>query len=265
MVSFKSPIIDLLNSSQMKLSSLHNYLRLLLIFCFFTLSTIGYAQNFTFTSGSGNLTVDVLIVNECDGSGDGSVQFTVTSSLGSEDATLQSFVNSPDFTEVATNVPLPFNTPVTILGSAPFDGLSADDYDFLILSPTSGGISNTATVENLGVINITKVTETNNSSCVAVDGQVEASITDGSLGHSGGVGSFEYTWSSDNGLAGLPLGPVTWDGTGTLDLATLLATAGLPGGTYTFDVTDNFSTCIANTMTPLYNDLLQQIRDDFHA
>jgi gliding motility-associated-like protein len=214
-----------------------------LFFLTFNLINSGYAQNYTFISPSTNLTVDVLVVNECNGSADGSVQFTVVSSLTSEDANLAIFNNS-GFTEFVVGVPLPFGVPVVVSLSPP--GLNTDTYSFSITSATSGGISDNVAVENMGIIAFTKVTETDNSSCITPNGQVEASITGGSLDHSGGIASFEYTWTSNNGLVGLPLGPVTWDGTGTLDLATLLAATGLPGGTYTLDITDNFSTCIGS-------------------
>jgi hypothetical protein len=35
----------------------------------------------------------------------------------------------------------------------------------------------------------------------------------------------------------------TWDGTTPLDLAALLGIAGLPGGTYTLNIEDNYSVC----------------------
>ena len=81
-----------------------------------------------------------------------------------------------------------------------------------------------------------------------------ASISGGSLALVGGAppqaeqtspeSSFTYTWSADNGLPQLTPPLVgTWSGTTPLDLAALLGVPGLPGGTYTLVVEDDYSRC----------------------
>ncbi|HYG18385.1 MAG TPA: hypothetical protein VD816_05620, partial [Ohtaekwangia sp.] len=82
---------------------------------------------------------------------------------------------------------------------------------------------------------------TNNTSCFTPTGQIQSSIAGGSQALPGG-GSYSYTWTADNGLAGLPLSATT-DGTTPLNLAALLGLPGLPGGSYTLFVKDNYSVC----------------------
>ncbi|HEY3405221.1 MAG TPA: hypothetical protein VGK59_17675, partial [Ohtaekwangia sp.] len=84
-----------------------------------------------------------------------------------------------------------------------------------------------------------------NSSCsFPTTGQIQSSISGGSKTLAGG-GSYTYTWSADNSLAGLPLTGVT-DGNTPLNLSALLGVSGLPGGNYTLVVEDNYSQCSAS-------------------
>ncbi|MFM7854751.1 MAG: hypothetical protein ACKO96_23205, partial [Flammeovirgaceae bacterium] len=90
-------------------------------------------------------------------------------------------------------------------------------------------------------LSVNEVSAVNNTRCDTPDGQIVASISGGSQVLAGG-GSYTYTWISSNGLSGLPLTNVT-DGLSNLDLASLLSISGLPGGTYTLTVQDNYSSC----------------------
>ncbi len=98
------------------------------------------------------------------------------------------------------------------------------------------------TLTDLSSVSLTQDILTDNTVCTnPTNGQVQSSITGGSQALPGG-GSYNYTWTSTNSLPGLPLSGTT-DGTTPLNLATLLGVPGLPGGTYTLTVADNYSIC----------------------
>ncbi len=199
--------------------------------------TINYSLN--------GIDVDVTGSHPCDGLENGFLRFDVNAASGGS-------VGIQIFGPRNLFVPQNVNVGDFFIFS-PGSGLPAGTYELLIFDDTDG--INTSVdpaydpfvLENFGVIVITKDAESNNLSCVTPNGQVTASVTGGSLDINGGAGpgSFEYTWSSNNGLAGLPIGPTAWDGSGSLDLATLLGLVGLPGGTYTLAIEDNLSICNA--------------------
>ncbi|MEQ9167145.1 MAG: hypothetical protein RLO12_12885, partial [Fulvivirga sp.] len=154
---------------------------------FFTICSVRTQAQYTEPSNASGLTVGITVVNECENSNNGYITFEVLTSVGSEDATLFGFFDK-DFNPIAAGVPLPFGMPVSI--SFPPGSLTqeASPYQFIIQSTSSGGLGGFRSFVELTQVSITKVTETDNTTCNAPDGQVEASISDGSLGL--GTGSF---------------------------------------------------------------------------
>ncbi|MFM7328863.1 MAG: beta strand repeat-containing protein, partial [Bacteroidota bacterium] len=121
---------------------------------------------------------------------------------------------------------------------------------------TTADFVNTLTAEFNGVtlsaltpITLGTANLVNNSSCTTPNGQVAANLSGGSAALlPAGSGSFNYTWTGPSGVSGLPA-TGTWKGDTNLDLATVISSTGLPGGTYTLQVQDNLSTC---TQTKAY-------------
>ncbi len=218
---------------------------------FFAIFTIFFvfnlrAQEFTFTNGS--LVVEAVAVNGCNGSDDGEITFTVTTSVGSEDAELDLF--NAGFSEFDFNVTLPFGVPVVVDGSVAPAGLPADTYSLLITSDNSGGISRSIDIFDLSDPVITTNTPptdlvNDDPTCAVLDAQINVTLSDGSIpvaatADSPDGGYVDWTITTDNGL-----GPVSGDtraGT-TVDFATELSVTALPGGTYTITITDQFSNC----------------------
>ena len=227
----------------MRIKHILSFLLISSFYFVFTETVVGQATNFT----DGDLSVDVFVSNPCDGVDNGEITFTIVAVNGGT-ATITITGPDADHSSGATDVTRGDSFTFNAAGR----GLIAGSYDFNIVDPAMPGdvINGSIVLENLTAISIIKITERGNNSCTApLTGQVEASITGGSLGLNAGAGagpgSFSYTWTSDNGLAVLPLGPILWDGVGILDLATLLAIPGLPEGTYTILVEDRNSMCSA--------------------
>ncbi len=201
------------------------------------------AQTFNYTSGT--LNVDVILSHPCNGStSNGTITYKVNSANGGSAILL------------AIGGPNGFVTPVQpiLVGSSfTYTPVSpqAGDYDFIINDVLNNFNINTfpagpplpVTLINLPNILVNEVSRIDNSSCVAPNGQVIGSVSGGSQTPALAVpGSFTYTWTSGNGLAGLPL-TGTFDGTSNLNLATQLSLGGLPGGTYSLNIKDNYSSC----------------------
>ena len=209
------------------------------------------AQTFSYTSGS--LSVDVFVSHPCNGMTDnGFLRFDILSVDAGAGATgaVILLVDGPNEIFFPSGE-VPVGSSFTYTPPGP----QAGDYDFVIrdnrpsgspdvINTPPGGPPFGVTLNNLPTIVLNQVTLTNNANCVTPNGQVEVSLTGGSRtpALAPTPGSFDYTWSSDNGLAGLPLNG-TYNGTGSLDLAALLSRPGLPAGTYTLLVDDAYSTC----------------------
>ena len=202
------------------------------------------AQTITYNSNS--LQIEVTVINPCDVSAsNGSISIKLISSAsGSAVVAVLSRTGTtilPNFNLSTSGVDT-----YTYVPSAPQN----DNYDFIVTDPsTPSDVVNTflanvngLTISALNVITIGTGTKTNNSNCVTPNGQLAATVTGGSAG---ATGSFTYTWTADNALAGLPL-TGTWNGVGSLNLATLLSTSGLPKGTYSLLLEDDLSNCSAS-------------------
>ncbi|MCA6387440.1 MAG: hypothetical protein IM604_06075, partial [Cytophagales bacterium] len=202
------------------------------------------AQTTTYIQGS--LRVNVFVSNPCNGSSNGFIRFSVLQTSDGQPGILQLILpatgGNPNFfgpQSISVGSSFVFNVPLT---------LPADSYDFVIRDTPNVDIINTfgppppVTLTSLPNLVINQNTLTNNSSCASPDGQVVGSISGGSQALPGG-GSYTYTWTSSNGLAGLPLTNNNFNGLSNLNLATLLSVSGLPGGTYTLNVSDNYSSC----------------------
>ncbi|HEX5171392.1 MAG TPA: gliding motility-associated C-terminal domain-containing protein [Cyclobacteriaceae bacterium] len=205
-------------------------------------STEVLSQAFSYSSGA--LSVDVFVLNPCSGN-NGAIRFTINSTEGGADASIAVFgpVNLFPTQSVAPGNSYTFNPGMT---------LPAGSYGWVLGDGTNtvGSIVDPVLYPAFQLTSITSPTvnkdlEVNNSSCTTPDGQVQASITGGSQSLPGG-GSYTYTWTSTNGLAGLPLVGTT-DGTTPLNLATLLGLSGLRGGDYTINLSDNYSRCSTST------------------
>ncbi|MEP2772708.1 MAG: hypothetical protein ABJH05_11195, partial [Fulvivirga sp.] len=232
------------------------YLKLLIfaIVLSFGYSPIAFSQTTNFSSGA--LSVDVTVSNECDvpGAANGFITFTVVGS-GTGDANLNVIVG-PVSKFTPTNIP--------VGGSYTFNlddggsGLPDGNYRFYIEDGSSTDIIDQLApgagvfVEELEPITITSTgTTTDNTSCGTPNGQIEVLIENGSLKDIAPNGSISYTWTSDNGLAGLPL--TINNATGSPDFTANLLTdlqnngfpglTGLPGGQYSITVDDDFSVC----------------------
>ena len=124
-------------------------------------------------------------------------------------------------------------------------------YEFIVRDPfNDAAVVNTFTAEFDGVrmtpLTAPTLQQTNlsdNTSCDVPSGQLSVEVLGGSRSPALGVpGSFSYEWTSNAQVTGLPLGG-TFDGSTPLDLADLLGADGLPGGTYTLEVEDLYSSC----------------------
>jgi gliding motility-associated-like protein len=207
----------------------------LLLICF---SWIAKAQSYHLTQGTLDVTLNAY--NPCGGSDNGYLEFIVNSTDGTSAVLI--------ITPISGGV-----VPVQILSAGqsyiwnPSHTLAAGSFNYIIQDGSSSintFTSNTPVViSNISSPTLTKVTETNNTSCVTPNGQVVASISGGSMALPAG-GSYTYTWTSDNAMAGLPTNVVT-NGTTPLDLAAEMGIGGLRAGTYTLHVQDNYSQCDA--------------------
>ncbi|HEY5750508.1 MAG TPA: hypothetical protein VIU12_30810, partial [Chryseolinea sp.] len=206
----------------------------------FGLVTASWAQAISYTFGT--LSVDITISNSCSTppTGNGSITFKINSTEGGVNASLA--ILGPVNLFPAQNIPaggtFVFNPP---------KNLPPGTYRWILGDGTNtiGSLADPGTYPDLVVrdfstapLGITKDIEANNTSCVAQNGQVQATITGGSKNF--GFGSYTYSWSSSNGT---PTASGTTAGAAPLNLATLLGLGGLRGGTYTLLVQDRFSSC----------------------
>jgi large repetitive protein len=198
----------------------------------------------------GGLQVNVFTSNPCNGSSNGFVRFTVTNTSDGLPATLQLIIGPVSyFSPTAIPVGGNFTFNSSTFPSNPPASLSSGSYDFILRDNAGVDVINTfssgihVVLTALPAIAINEVTRTSNSNCASPDGVVIASVTGGSKTPAlTAPGSFTFTWTSSNGLAGLPL-IGTFDGTSNLNLATQLSLGGLPGGTYSINIQDNYSSC----------------------
>lgn len=223
-----------------------------LIFCISLIALfhlVGKAQTVTYTNS--NLSVDIEASHPCDGVLDnGFLEFTIASS----DNNVNVLVFGPGFTgpESFTNVSVGSVLRVDNTAAVVTNGGTSGTYNFIVTDLINPAVSISTladpvsfppiTLVDLATITITDDVLTDNTDCNNPDGQLEVSISGGSQALPGG-GSYDFTWSSiDSGAPGLPFSG-TFDGTSSLDLVAQLGLGGLPGGTYTLTVTDNFSVC----------------------
>ena len=199
------------------------------------------AQTFNYTSGT--LNVDVILLNPCSGStSNGSITFKVNSANGGSAVLV--LVAGPNITDFP-------GANILVGNSFVYTPISpqAGAYDFVIRDVLNNFNINTfgplppVTLTNLPVIALSQDLLINNTSCAGpatLTGQIQSTISGGSTILS--PGSFNYSWSSGNAFAAWPITGTT-NGATPLNLATILGVPGLPGGTYTLTVTDNFSVC----------------------
>jgi gliding motility-associated-like protein len=206
----------------------------------FGLATASWAQAVSYTFGT--LSVDITISNSCSTppTGNGFITFKINSTEGGVNASLA--ILGPVNLFPAQNIPaggsFVFNPP---------KNLPPGTYRWILGDGTNtiGSLADPGTYPDLVIrdfstapLGITKDIEANNTSCVAQNGQVQATITGGSKNF--GFGSYTYSWTSSNGT---PTASGTTAGAAPLNLATLLGLGGLRGGTYTLMVQDKFSAC----------------------
>ena len=218
---------------------------LLLVFLSFQAAN---SQTINYTKGA--LNIDVFVSNPCGGGpSNGFMKFTVNAATGgsSGSVNIQIFGPPSQASPVTVNVggTFTFNAGKT---------LPALTYNLLIIDNNGPDIINTfsgdppVVLTALPAITISGAAGNNlaNTSCTAPNGKVGFNLAGGSLVLSGG-GSFNYTITSSNAVVGFPLSG-TYNGTTTLDITTLLNASnppitGLPGGTYSVSITDNYSVC----------------------
>ena len=169
--------------------------------------TVNYSQ--------GGLQVSVFVSNPCNGSSNGFIRFTVTNTADAQPARLQIVLGPVNFFG-------PQSIPVG--GSFTFNvanTLSAGLYNFIIADNTGTDVINTfpasgVTLTALPNLVANEVSRVNNTDCATPNGQIVASISGGSQALAGG-GSYTYTWTSSNGLTGLPLTNNNFNGLSNLE------------------------------------------------
>ena len=181
----------------------------------------------------------------CGGLNNGFIRFKILGATGGATGSASVQIFGP------VNQSFPFSIPVG--GTFDFNAtktLPVGTYNIIVFDNNDGdnfinsfGVDPPVVLTALPAITLTDGPGTNltNSDCGNPDGGIEVSLAGGSRTLAGG-GSYAYTWSATNSLAGLPLSG-TFDGTTSLNLATLLGLGGLPGGDYTLSITDNYSQC----------------------
>src|SRR5690242_1140374 len=232
-------------------------------------SSAVFGQNFTYTSGS--LQVDVTVSNPCMNGATlnrGYISFTVVSTVDGLPARLNNIVGNggagpnfftPTLVPVGSTLYFYSNNTVILNSTAFTPNVPPGTYEFIIEDNTGGEFISTfsPTVSNLTLTTLADIVInqdqlTPNPDCaLPYDGQVIISITGGSLGlipgtppaeQTGPESSFTFTWTSSNGVIPTTFAG-TWDGTTQLNLASQLGLVGLPGGTYTLLIEDNYSMC----------------------
>lgn len=217
------------------------------LFLLFFGALSSHAQIFNYTKN--DLSVEVSVINPCDPSvSNGSITFKLTSSKSGKAKLLlitgPSTTIFPDF-----NFELPGTASFTFTPDVPQNGL----YDFVIRDLENDDHFINTLVAGVDGVNLTALDPiiideailTDNTDCSIPNGQIQATLSGGSKSPALSVpGSFTYTWTSTYVLKDLKVSG-TWDGTGTLDPAALLGDPGLPGGTYTLEISDDYSVCTA--------------------
>jgi large repetitive protein len=221
-----------------------------LLFClglFLTISFDSIGQKFTYTSGA--LSVDITLIHPCSGN-NGVIFFTVNSvdpSQTQASLVVLGPVNVFPQVNIAPGATYTFNASQNLpVGS--YDWIIGDNVTTIgsLAAPPSPKL----VLQNISIppLSITKDIETNNPSCITPGGQIQGTIVGGS--QTIGIGSYQYKWTADNGS--LPVAGFTGvtDGATPLNLATLLGVGGLRGGTYSLEVSDDFSRCdVVQTFT----------------
>jgi gliding motility-associated-like protein len=214
-----------------------------------TLATFGQTIRYTGDDNTGDglpaTVVDVTLSHPCGGANNGYVVFTVISTSDGNPANLVAVLGT---TQNEFNKFIPVGGSYTYYNST--KTLAPSTFGFLITNQAGNDVINTTNpTDRLSLVALPVITiadgtnDLTNSDCANPDGQLQATVAGGSKLLPGG-GSFTYTWTSTSTLPGFPL-TGTFNGTGTLDLATLLSRAGLPGGDYTLLIEDNYSDCSA--------------------
>jgi large repetitive protein len=211
------------------------------------LLTFSHSFGQTFNYSQGNLDVDVTVSNPCDGLDNGFITFTVNSANGGSANLL--IIDGPTDYFIATNIPVGSSF---IFNDSPLSGtpaLPAGEYDFIIVDANGTDVINTfpnpppnpVELESLSPIGINLQSQINNTSCLTPNGEIQIQATGGSRipALAPTPGSFTITWTSDNGYGGLPAVDMDWNGVNPVLLT------GLPGGTYTALIEDNYSICSA--------------------
>ena len=223
---------------------LHVMRYIYLVLFLWCLSFVTKAQSFQYVNGSLDITWNAFNPCGTPAPDNGYLELTINAASGGF-ATLI-FLDGPGTLDIAGEViavgsTYTFNVSQT-LPNGNYNYIVRDQAGTTINSFASPISFPPVTLTDLASVTLTEDVLTNNTVCSnPTTGQIQSSINGGSKALSGG-GSFDYTWTSTNGLTGLPLSGTT-DGTTPLDLATLLGVPGLPGGTYSLSVTDNYASC----------------------
>ncbi|MTI26350.1 hypothetical protein, partial [Fulvivirga kasyanovii] len=247
---------------------IRNYILVALLTLISISQTLAQTVVPNFTAGPGNeLEVEVFLSNPCDGLNNGEITFTIISATGGA-ASIQvirqansffNFLNTPPHdTDGSVGETVSVGDSFTFTTKLDMSGLEAGNYGFSITDGTYtinelGGLDGVDLTALSALSIVSTATTKDNTTCqnppAGPNGEIEVAITGGSLGLSGG-GSLSYTWTSDNGLTGLPLTIANQTGTTsyTANLITDLnnngiPTAGLPGGQYTITIEDDYSVC----------------------
>jgi large repetitive protein len=208
------------------------------------------AQTVNYIKGQINL--DAVISNPCAGGGNGFIKFTINNAQGGAGGSVDIQIFGP------ASQPSPVN--VLVGGSFTFNPaktLAAGRYDIIIVDHNGSDIINSFASDPpiiltlLPVITLTDAAgnDLSNSSCPSPDGKIGFDLAGGSKILAGG-GSFAYNITSTSVVVGFPLSGI-YNGVGTLDITTLLNASnppitGLPAGTYSLTITDNYSVCGAS-------------------
>jgi gliding motility-associated-like protein len=200
----------------------------------------------TTSYSQGGLQLNVFVSNPCNGLSNGFIRFTVLNTGDGLPAQLSVIIGPTGPTSFFGSQLIPVGGSFTFNAS---NNLPAFSYGFIMSSNGGADVVNTFSLGTPVVLTalsnlvVNEITRTDNTNCASPDGVVIASVAGGSKTPALTVpGSFTFTWSSSNGLAGLPL-VGTFDGNSNLNLATQLALSGLPGGTYSLNIQDNYSSC----------------------
>ena len=152
-------------------------------------NAVGQTVNYV----SGALSVDVTLIHPCSGN-NGAIRFDIISTEGGVDAVIAAF--GPALLFPAQNVPpggtYTFNASQSLPAGA-YDWIVGDNVNSI--GSLGDPVSPKLVLNNISPPSVVKDIETNNSSCVTPNGQIQASITGGSQL---GADSYSYKWTSIN-------------------------------------------------------------------